>query len=77
MLIVVKSVFKEEDKYIHKFSYMDDYINYKCYKMIGLMYLVIDVNETSVAKEWDIFHYWYFLNKGLSLNRVFATVVII
>ena len=45
--------------------------------MIGLMYLVIDVNETSVSKEWDICRYWYFLNKGLSLNRVFAMVVII
>ena len=41
------------------------------------MYLVIDVNEKSVLKEWDICHYWYFLNEGLSFNRVFAMVVII
>ena len=24
----------------------------------------IDFNKTSVSKECDIFHYWYFLNKG-------------
>ena len=23
-----------------------------------------DVNKTSATKEYDIFHYWYFLNKG-------------
>ena len=24
----------------------------------------IDVNKTSKSKEWNIFYYWYFLNKG-------------
>ena len=24
----------------------------------------IDVNKTSASKECDIYHYWYFLNKG-------------
>ena len=24
----------------------------------------IDVNKTSAAKECDVCHYWYFLNKG-------------
>ena len=24
----------------------------------------IDINKTSKSKECDIFHYWYFLNKG-------------
>ena len=26
----------------------------------------IDVNKTSTSKEFDIYHYWYFLNKNFS-----------
>ena len=25
----------------------------------------IDVNKTNASKEYDICHYWYFLDKGL------------
>ena len=28
----------------------------------------IDVNKTSVSKESDICHYWYFLNKGFKFK---------
>ena len=28
----------------------------------------IDVNKTSKSKEWDICHYWLFLNKGLKFQ---------
>ena len=28
----------------------------------------IDVNKTKESKEYDIFHYWYLLNKGLQLK---------
>ena len=28
----------------------------------------IDVNKTSTSKVCDIFHYWYFLNKGFKFQ---------
>ena len=28
----------------------------------------IDVNKTSTSKEFDIYHYWYFLNKGFKFQ---------
>ena len=28
----------------------------------------IDVNKTSVSKECDICHYWYFLNNGFKFQ---------
>ena len=28
----------------------------------------IDVNKTSESKEYDICHYWYFLNKGFKFQ---------
>ena len=28
----------------------------------------IDVNKTSVSKEYNICHYWYFLNKGFKFQ---------
>ena len=28
----------------------------------------IDNNKASASKEWDIFHYWYYLNKQLKLQ---------
>ena len=37
----------------------------------------IDVNKTSLSKECDVCHYWYFGDKGLSSKRMFAMVVII
>ena len=29
---------------------------------------VIDINKTNGPNECDIFHYWYFLNKGLKFE---------
>ena len=29
----------------------------------------IDLNKTSKSKEYDIYHYWYFLNKGFKFQR--------
>ena len=37
----------------------------------------IDVNKTSELNECDICHYWYFLNKILSLNQMSAMGVMI
>ena len=28
----------------------------------------IDVNKTSASKEYDMFYYWYFLNKGFEFQ---------
>ena len=28
----------------------------------------IDVNKTSISKEYHICHYWYFLNKGFKFQ---------
>ena len=33
-----------------------------------LYYDRIDVNKTSESKEWDICHYWYFLDKDLKVQ---------
>ena len=29
----------------------------------------ININKTGASKECDIFHYWYFSDKGLSFNQ--------
>ena len=29
----------------------------------------IDINKTSASKEYDIFHYWYFLDKGFKFQQ--------
>ena len=31
----------------------------------------IDVNKTSKSKEFDVCHYWYFLNKGFKVSTKF------
>ena len=37
----------------------------------------IDVNKTNGSKEYDIYHYWYFKDIGLSMKHIFAMVVMI
>ena len=32
----------------------------------------VNVNKISVLKEFNICHYWYFLTKGLSFNKMSA-----
>ena len=34
----------------------------------------IDINKTNSSKECDICLYWYFLNKNLIMNHIFAMV---
>ena len=37
----------------------------------------IDINKTNASKEFDICHYWYFLDKTLTMNYIFAMIVMI
>ena len=37
----------------------------------------IDMNKTSSSKECDICYYWYFLNKTLVMNHIFAMDVMV
>ena len=37
----------------------------------------IDINKANASKECKICHYWYFWIKTLSINHIFAMVVII
>ena len=37
----------------------------------------IDVNKTSLLKECDICHYWYFKDIGFKYESIFAMVVMI
>ena len=43
------------------------FLYYKCYDRIDVSD-GIDVNKTSESKEWNICHFWYFLNKGLKFQ---------
>ena len=36
-----------------------------------------DVNKTSASKEFDICHYWYFLNEGFKFQMSAIDVMII
>ena len=36
-----------------------------------------DVHKTSASKECDVCHYWYFLNKVLSFNKMSAINVMV
>lgn len=35
----------------------------------------IDANETSASKEYIIYHYWYFSDKGLRFNQISVMAV--
>ena len=37
----------------------------------------IDANETSASKEYIIYHYWYFSEKGLRFNQISVMAVLI
>ena len=38
---------------------------------------VIDVNKAGTSKECDICYFWYFKDFALSMNHIFAMVVMI
>ena len=37
----------------------------------------IDINKTSVSKEYDIYHYWFLKMLVINFNHMFVMVVII
>ena len=80
-MIVVRAIFhKNNTNIIHKFFQMNFYTNINNIKM--LYYDRIDVFEgidikTSVSKQCDICHYWYFLNKGFKFQPLYAIDVMI
>ena len=37
----------------------------------------IDVNKTNLSREFNICHYWYFLDNNFSYGHIFAMVAII
>ena len=37
----------------------------------------IDGNKTNTSKEWDIYHCWYFLDKGFKYEPSFTMVLMI
>ena len=37
----------------------------------------IDIDKTNAIKKCDICHYWYFLDKILTMNHIFAMFVMI
>ena len=73
MIIVVRAVFHENNKYYPQ-VFLDECL-YKLYNNIKMLYFNRidlsegnDVNKTSASKECDICHYWYFLNKDLKFQ---------
>ena len=58
--IVVGAVFHENDKYYPQ-EFIDESL-YKLYYDRIDVFEGIDVDKTSASKEWDVCHYWYFLN---------------
>ena len=45
------------------------FVYYKYYISIELTFLKeFDLNKGSASKEYDISHYWHFLNKGFKLQ---------
>ena len=37
----------------------------------------VDINKTNASKKCDILYYWYFLDKTLTMNHIFAMAVMI
>ena len=69
LIIVVRSVFQEDNKY-----YPQVFENECLYELKILEYDKIDVsegidfNKTNASKECDICHYWYFLDKDFKFE---------
>ena len=45
------------------------FVCYKCYILIELTFLKELMLIRQLNQECDIFHYWYFLNKGAKLPK--------
>ena len=56
--IVVRAVFVKLINIIHKFLQMNAYIKYKKFDISE----EINVNKISASKEYNVCHYWYFVN---------------
>ena len=76
MIIVIRAVFHEDNKYFSQFFW--DECLYRLWSNIKMVYYDglkvserIDANKTS-KKECNICHYWYFLKKDLSFNHMSA-----
>ena len=50
-------------------SYKWMFVCYKCYILIELTFLKEMMLIRQLNQECDIFHYWYFLNKGAKLPK--------
>ena len=67
LTIIVRSVFEEDGKY-----YPQIFLDECLYDVEMLEYdridisKGIDINKTNVSKEFDICHYWYFLDKSFN-----------
>ena len=78
LTIIIRDIFEKDGKY-YPGTYLDDCL----YEIKILEYdridisEGIDINKTNASKECDICHYWYFLDKSLTMNHIFAMVVMI
>ena len=77
MIIVVRSVFYEDNKHCSQvfLRWMSIWIKNVHKNNIKILYYdwidvceVIDVNKTNVSKECIIYHCWYVLDKGSRFN---------
>ena len=63
--------------------YSQGFLNDYLYKLLFLYFdrigvsEGININKTSASKEYDTCHYWYFLEKSLSIKRMSAMGVMI
>ena len=69
LTINVRSVFQEEKKFYPQvlLDKLDVYMNYQVleYDKIDISER-IDIKKTNASKEFDIGHYWYFLDEGFN-----------
>ena len=78
LTIVVRSVFEKYGKY-----YPQVFLEECLYDLQMLEYNREDlsegiyINKINASKECGICHYWYFLDKVLNMNHIFAIVVLI
>ena len=70
LTVTIRNVFEKYGKYYPR-TYLDDCL----YKVQMLEYDIsegIDLNKSNKSKEWDICHYWYFLDKNFKYELYFC-----